>query len=154
MDANANAHNVQMDVDKAIPVETKGTNNSAIWCLIIGAIICYTIWHDYKYYVKEDPEMVTTEQDFHKFCSSDKYAGSKLFHMWQGMDHKDEAFLSDYMAHCQILYKKKRPDFQKRWRGLLKQLGIATAISCVVFAGSPEKLLKQNTVNYFVSSMI
>lgn len=123
-------------------------------CAMMAAVIAIVLISDYNYYMAEDPTMVTASGDFEKFQAEGAYKDSQLFQRFGSLSHCDRLFLRDYMASTVLEWKARKPSFYKRSKSLFKQIVVATVISGVVFSASPSKLVKQNTVNYFVSSLL
>lgn len=129
-------------------------DRSSVICSLMIVVILWIVFRDYMYYKTEDPWMVTAVGDLDKLASKQKYNGSGLYDSYCSLSQPDRTFLDDYIAHTMLAHKDVRPSFKKRYSGFIKQILVASFVSIVVFSSQPMKQLKQNTVNYFVSSVI
>ncbi len=149
--------NAPVESGKQSPQTTScilGFDRSTVICSMMACVIVLVLINDYSKWCVEDPMLVTQIGDFDKFQREGVYRDSKMFNAWCGMSAADKSFVRDMVADSVLEWKASKPAWQKRVNGLFKQLVVATAVGAIVFATSPSKLVKQNTVNYFVSSLL
>lgn len=134
--------------------ELTGRDYSGILCVVMVIVIVYVIVNDYLYYKKEDEWMVTNVGDMDKLAKMHKYDNSELYTRYNSMSDSDKVFMDDYIAHCMLEHKTRRPCFKKKYNGIIKNILISSVVYMFVFASPITKYIKQNTVNYFISNLL
>lgn len=134
--------------------EFTSNDYSGLLCVVMIVVIVYVIVNDYLYYKREDEWMVTNVGDMDKLSDMHKYDNSRLYALYSTMSDSDKAFMQDYVAHCMLEHKVRRPCFKKKYNGIVKQVLLASVVYMFVFASPITKYIKQNTVNYFISNLL
>lgn len=129
-------------------------NQTAIITLIFLFII-YKLIVEYYYYNDTDHLFITSDGDFHKYESEGRYNNSPLYHEYKNsLCEDDRLFIRDLMCHEILNYKSNRPSFKKKCKSMTKNIILTSLGGYLILNNSIGKSFKQNTLGYFMTSMI